>query len=76
MAIECQITIGLDIGVTLYNDKFKTRIDPETQKEIKVKKKWESNWNFSVYNAYARENAYQISFQESETNPDKRKLCN
>ncbi len=59
----------LDIGVTLYNDKFKTAIDPETQKEIKVKKKWESNWNFSVYNAYARENAYQISFQESETNP-------
>ena len=59
----------LDIGVTLYNDKYKTIIDPEKQKEIKVKKKWESNWNFSVYNAYARENAYQISFRESESNP-------
>jgi len=59
----------LDVGVTLYNDKFKTITDPETQKEIKVKKKWESNWNFSVYNAYGRENAYSISFRESETNP-------
>jgi hypothetical protein len=59
----------LDVGVTLYNDKYKTIIDPESQKEIKVKKKWESNWNFSVYNAYARENAYQISFRESESNP-------
>jgi len=59
----------LDLGVTLYNDKYKSSIDPETKKEIKIKKKWESNWNFSVYNAYGRENAYSISFRESETNP-------
>ena len=31
--------------------------------------KFESSWNFSVYNAYGRENAYSISFRESETNP-------
>ncbi len=30
--------------------------------------KFESSWNFSVYNAYARENAYYIDFRESETN--------
>jgi hypothetical protein len=33
--------------------------------------KWESSWNFSVYNAYARENAYYIDFRESEDNPGK-----
>lgn len=31
--------------------------------------KFESSWNFSLYNAYGRENAYTISFRESETNP-------
>lgn len=29
--------------------------------------KFESSWNFSIYNAYGRENAYTIEFQE---NPD------
>lgn len=33
--------------------------------------RYESSWNFSVYNAYGRENAYFISFRESEENPDK-----
>jgi len=32
--------------------------------------KIESSWNFSVYNAYARENAYFISFRQSKDNPD------
>ncbi len=35
----------------------------------KQTKKFQSSWNFSIYNAYARENAYSISFQESETVP-------
>ena len=30
---------------------------------------FESEWNFSIYNAYARETAYFIDFRESETNP-------
>lgn len=34
-------------------------------------KKFESSWNFSVYNAYARENAYQITFRQSESDPNK-----
>jgi hypothetical protein len=38
----------LDIGVTWQRKKFK---------------KFESNWNFSIYNVYARENAYAINFQ-------------
>ncbi|MEZ4685950.1 MAG: TonB-dependent receptor [Bacteroidia bacterium] len=35
----------------------------------KKTEKFESSWNFSLYNAYGRENAYSISFQPSETNP-------
>lgn len=29
----------------------------------------ESSWNFSIYNAYNRENAYSIDFQENPNNP-------
>lgn len=32
--------------------------------------KYESSWNFSVYNAYAKENAYFISFRQNKDNPD------
>jgi len=31
---------------------------------------YESSWNFSIYNAYGRENAYTIAFQEKEGNPN------
>lgn len=41
----------LDLGVTLLGKQRKT---------------FESSWNFSVFNAYARENAYSISFRENE----------
>lgn len=32
--------------------------------------KFESSWNFSVYNAYGRENAYIITFRENADNPN------
>lgn len=32
---------------------------------------YESSWNFSIYNAYARENAYFISFRQNKENPAK-----
>ncbi len=32
--------------------------------------KHESSWNFSIYNAYARENAYFISFRPKDDNPN------
>jgi hypothetical protein len=44
----------LDLGLTLLG---------------KQTKKFQSSWNFSIYNVYARENAYSISFQVSEDNP-------
>jgi hypothetical protein len=46
----------LDLGVTLTNKK---------------REKFESSWNFSVYNTYARKNAYSISFRENENDPSK-----
>jgi hypothetical protein len=33
--------------------------------------KFESSWNFSIYNLYARENAYSISFRVNEDDPSK-----
>jgi hypothetical protein len=33
--------------------------------------KVESSWNFSLYNAYGRENAYFISFRQNKENPDR-----
>lgn len=56
----------LDLGLTIYGKKFKTSVDPETGEEIQTKKKFRGDWNFSVYNAYARQNAYQITFEENQ----------
>lgn len=36
----------------------------------KKSRKFESSWNFSVYNAYGRENAYFIDFRQNEENPN------
>lgn len=32
-------------------------------------KKWESSWDFGLYNLYARKNAYSIFFRQNEDNP-------
>lgn len=34
-------------------------------------KKYESSWNFSLYNVYGRENAYTITFANSDNDPTK-----
>jgi len=46
----------LDVGATLQGKKTK---------------KFDSNWNFSIYNLYGRENPYSISFQQDPDNPSK-----
>jgi hypothetical protein len=46
----------LDLGVTLYNKK---------------RERFESSWNFSVYNAYARRNAYSITFRRNASDPNR-----
>jgi len=47
------------------------RLDLSATLEGKHKKgrRWEGSWNFSIYNVYARRNAYSWSFQEDEDNP-------
>ncbi|WP_070137828.1 TonB-dependent receptor [Crocinitomix algicola] len=56
----------LDLGVTLENEKYKVIKDVETGEEKKVEKRFQSSWNFSVYNAYGRQNAFSITFRENE----------
>lgn len=46
----------LDLGATWTNKKTD---------------KFESSWTFSLYNAYGHDNAYTITFQDSETDPTK-----
>jgi hypothetical protein len=46
----------LDLGITL---------------EGKKRERFESSWNLSVYNAYARENAFTIEFREDPNDPSK-----
>lgn len=60
----------LDLGLTLNNRKTKMVLNPETGKSTEVPRKFNSSWNFSLYNAYGRENAYSITFRESEADPN------
>jgi hypothetical protein len=46
----------LDLGATWINKKSE---------------KFESSWNFSLYNAYGRDNAYMINFRDSKSDPTK-----
>lgn len=37
--------------------------------KIRENRKWQGEWNFSVYNAYGRKNAWAINFQQDPVNP-------
>ena len=45
------------------------RLDISATYERPRKGKFQSSWNFSVYNLYGRENAYTISFEDNKTDP-------
>ncbi len=45
------------------------RLDIGLAWTVKKTDRFESGWNFSLYNAYARENAYFIDFRPKEKNP-------
>ena len=47
------------------------RLDLGLTWQRKKSAKFESDWNFSVYNVYGRENAYAINFQQDPNNPAK-----
>jgi hypothetical protein len=48
----------LDLSATLYGKKFKSKTDELTGETVQVKKKYQSNWSFSVYNVYNRANPF------------------
>jgi len=37
--------------------------------KVKPNKRWSHEWNFSIYNAYGRKNAWTINFVQDENNP-------
>jgi hypothetical protein len=43
------------------------RLDIGATKEFTSKGHYESSLNFSLYNAYMRDNAYMITFRQNET---------
>jgi len=47
------------------------RMDIGATWQTKKTEKFESSWNFSIYNVYARENAYTISFREDPNDSTK-----
>lgn len=47
------------------------RLDIGATYQAKKTEKFESSWNFSVYNAYGRENAYTITFQQDPNDATK-----
>lgn len=60
----------IDIGLVWDGKNYKNRTNPETGEIERVAKKMQSSWNFSIYNVYARENAYSFTFRENEDNPN------
>jgi hypothetical protein len=44
------------------------RLDLSVTYKNKTRKRWDSDWNLSIYNVYARKNAYQIYFQRVNEN--------
>lgn len=68
--------IGTQI-VNLYTDRNSYRMPAYHRLDIgvtvqgKKRKRMESDWNFSVYNAYGRQNPYSITFQQDPNDPTK-----
>ncbi|MCD4792397.1 MAG: TonB-dependent receptor [Bacteroidales bacterium] len=44
------------------------RMDFSVTYKNKERKRWESDWNLSIYNVYAKKNAYQITFRQVSEN--------
>ncbi|GGA98532.1 TonB-dependent receptor [Puia dinghuensis] len=63
--------------VWLYGQRNTSRMPPYNRLDIgatlqgKKTKKFDSNWNFSVYNVYGRQNPYSIVFQQDPGDPSK-----
>jgi hypothetical protein len=59
----------LDLSMTWYDSPTKKTLDPETQEMIEKKKRFRNNVNFSVYNAYNRQNPFFV-YVSTEGSPN------
>lgn len=65
------------VMVPVYSDRNSARISDYHRLDLSLtleskhrpERRYQSSWNFSVYNAYMRKNAYSYTFQQSEDNP-------
>ncbi len=48
----------LDVSAILHSKPYQQKIDPTTGESMQVKKRFKSNWVFSIYNVYNRANPY------------------
>lgn len=48
----------MDLSANWYSKTHKEEVDPATGETISVKKRFQSNWAFSIYNVYNRANPY------------------
>ena len=62
----------LDLSATYHVKPYKLRKDPSSGEQIQVARKWESSWNFGIYNSYNRANPffYYIDTFGEPGNPD------
>ena len=59
----------LDLSMTWYDSPTKKVLDPATQEMIEKKKRFRNNVNFSVYNAYNRQNPFFV-YVSTEGSPN------
>ncbi len=61
--------------INYYTERNGYRMPPYHRLDIgavlgpKKERKWNSSWSFSIYNLYARKNAYSITFRTKENDP-------
>ncbi|HET6244546.1 MAG: TonB-dependent receptor [Bacteroidetes bacterium] len=62
--------------ISFYTQRNAYRLEPYHRMDLSAtyepnnsEKKFQSSWNFSLFNVYGRENPYMINFRESETKP-------
>jgi len=53
-----------------YPDYHRLDIALIVKQKKNTSRKWQGEWNFSLYNAYGRKNAWVINFQQDKMNPD------
>jgi hypothetical protein len=64
-------TVYYFTGRNAYRMPTYHRLDLGATLQLKKRKHWSSELAFSLYNAYGRENAYTITFEDSKEDPNK-----